>query len=419
MRIFLLLLITVIALQAIEKNDFAYERDIKTSSQQGLVKIKIPLELYKHLNTRSMLDIVVFDTKNNIMPHSIEKLDLSQQSVQTESLPFSRVKRIKQSKETIFGISYQGKKLTFNESNKVSDEDYIVDTSKMEDGIDYLQIKSPDSEYMIQTDLACSEDLSYWQEIARTQMLANITMQNSNIIKNTLKLNGRTCKYLKIHTQKPLNVKSIIATKVKTFTQKPSSQPLKFNKVNNGIEFKLSKQITIKGLQFVLPHKEQLYKLNLFRKNDGDTEWSFLKQITIYTLQNGAISSLESSFRANADNYRIEPAKNSYLPEELKLSFIYDTAELYFIAQGTPPYSLAYGSTKSSVSSTNLNNMVKLNKNFISATLGDEKILNINANKIEKKTNYTTVLVWVSLALGIIILSYMSYKLIGELRIKK
>jgi hypothetical protein len=289
----------------------------------------------------------------------------------------------------------------------------------MKNGIDYLQIRSSDHEYMLQADIACSSDLNHWREVAGELMLANITMQESAITKDRLRLNTGACNYLKLHTQKPLNIETITAVKTQTLHRKPEPQTVQLSKVDNGLEFSVSKQVTLKELQFHLPPKEQLYRLNLFSRNDDAPQWSLVQKITIYSLHNGAISKLYSTLYINADHYRLEPADNSFLPQQLTLSFSYDPVQLYFIAQGTPPYSLVYGSIKTTPPSADLRSMIKLNTSFVQATLNEEKVLNSAANKIKKETNYTAILVWLSLAIGVIILGVMSYKLVGELKLNQ
>ncbi len=419
MKHFLLFLAALLSLQAVEKDDFAYQRVITMPATQGVVKLELPLTLYSHFNTNNLQDLAVFDANNQAMPHMIKARHISQQRVQKISLPFSRVKTIKEKKETALNINYQGKELTLIENNSINDEDYILDASQMKEGIDYLQISSNDSEYMLMTDITCSHDLSHWNGLSSGQMLANITMQENAIIKDRLTLNSSACNYLKIHTQHPLNINTIMAYKAQMLFHQPDPEPLLITKVDNGLEFSVSKQITLKELHFVLPQKEQLYKLKLFSKNATASAWSFVKTITIYSLQNGALNNLKTPLFTHAGYYRLEAAENSYLPQELQLSFSYDPQELYFIAQGTPPYTLTYGSIKTALPSADLGNMIQPDTHFISATLGQERLLNTEANKIEEKPNYTTILVWLSLAVGVMILSFMSYKLIKELKLNQ
>ncbi|WP_428737963.1 DUF3999 family protein [Sulfurimonas sp.] len=415
MKIFLALCITIISLEAIEKNDFVYERAINTNATQGFVKVQIPVTLYDHLSSSSMNDLAIIDADNKVMPYSIEKITLTKQDTQKHNLPFSLFKTIKEQKNNSLDIKYQGTSINFSENKQINDEDYIVDASIMKDGIDYLQIKSADSEYMLQTTVACSDDLLHWYTITNSQMLANITMQESKILKERLNLFTHSCKYLKIHTQKPLNFNYILAVKTKKVFSEPDPVQLEFHKVNKGIEFTIPKQLPIQNLQFILPKKEQLYKLKLYAKDDNQNTWLYIDHMTIYTLQNGKLSQLESSLVTNLRHFRLEATDNSYLPEELQLAFKYHPTELYFLAQGKAPYTLVYDSIKQRIPQTSLKTMRQDNTAAL-ATLGEEKVLNIDAKKIEKEPDYTAILVWISLTVGILILGFMSYRLVKELK---
>ena len=421
MKAIIVLLCAFMTVHALEKNDFAFERIVenKSASQHGVIRIDLPLSVYGHVNGKALLDIAVFDAHGNRMPHMLKHLNATSQTTQRQSISFARIKTLKEQQNSSVLVSYRGKEITFSENTLLDDEDYILDTSMMKDGVDYLVINSSDREYMMSAESACSNDLSHWRSISHAQTLANITMAKGNIVKKRLNVNITHCNYIKVHTQKPLGIESITAVKTVSSATKLKSQILDFRKVDTAIEFNMPQFLTLQGLQFGLSKQKQIYAFNIFTKNSSTQKWLFLKRINIVSSKTQQESTLEARLNTNAKFYRMVAASGSYMPQELQLSFTYNPIQLYFLAQGKTPYSLVYGSLKSVKSSASLKKMLLQKSVYTTATLKEEKVLNSSATIVLKKRDYKAILVWLSLLLGVSLLGFMSYKLLVELKSNK
>ena len=414
MRLFITLFIGFISLNALEKNDFAYERTLLTSAKTGIIKTELPKILYYHIHNQDLSDLAVFDADGKVMPHILKHLDTSEQHVQREEIPFAHVKTLREHKGEALDINYLDKKFTLIVNSKVSDEDYILDLSKMQRGVDYIQVASSDSDYILNTELACSDDLSHWRALSTSQVLANMTMQNSHIVKTRLNINSSSCSYLKIHTQKPLTITGVKAINTHTVLQPTAPKTVEFQLLNKAIEFEFPKHLKLQNLIFKLLDNEQLYKLDVFSKNSEDEEWHLLKHITVYTLKNGELTNLSTPLSSYASHYRIEAAEGSYLPERVELYVSYDPTYLYFLAQGTAPYTLSYGSLKRVDQNTALMKLFDIKSEISDAILDKETIVNIDANKAVVQRDNRAILVWLSLIVGVLLLGFMSYKLFTE-----
>ena len=134
--------------------------------------------------------------------------------------------------------------------------------------------------------------------------------------------------------------------------------------------------------------------------------------IEFYRLKENQLVKDEVTFNSTAKYYRIEAAKGYYLPKELKLFFTYEHKKLNFFAQGTPPYKLYYGSLSEKREQTDFSSLAITP---VKATFGEEKVMNADALKVpDAPRNSSAVWVWISLVVGVMVLGFMSYKLLKE-----
>jgi len=407
----LVLSVLISNLIAVEKNDFTYKRDIITTQKEGLISVKLPLEVYAKLTFKELSDLGVYDALDQLMPHTLLVKHPSQLKIQEKVIPFASYKSLKTSPAHNIKLVFEGKNINLNAINTFEEKDYILDTSGMTTGIDTLLIKSKNLKNMVHVDTFCSNDLATWRLIKSNEILAKLSMQESPILKERLYLNSKPCHYLKLKIDKPLNIDHISAYKASQQLTKPEPQKLILQHHNNGIEFNLTKNITLNTLYFALPNKEQFYKLILLSKNTKNAPWHPIKTMSIYSLKKGKVTALSLALKTQANYYRIQAQENSYLPKQLELSFDYDNAELYFLAQGTAPYTLVYDSLQK-VSQVDI--LALNDTNSSTAQLSREKSLNPNAKVVITPTNYKAIFTWIALILGVILLAFMTFTLIKD-----
>ena len=96
----------------------------------------------------------------------------------------------------------------------------------------------------------------------------------------------------------------------------------------------------------------------------------------------------------------------------MTLFFTYAHKRLSFMAQGTPPYALYYGSLKAEVPNTDFGALTKVSSQ---ASLEKPQLINPDALKAKKKPrNNSAILVWISLLFGVMVLGFMSFKLLKD-----
>ena len=402
-------------LLAIEKSDFAYESAINTKQESGLIRFEIPVDVYKGVNSYALSDVAVFDALGNPMPQSIKRvISSSEHHVTSEHLPFTLLEATSQKSSDEVEVIINNKSVKITKQEPLEKTSYIVDSSSMKKGIDYLIIRSNTSRYMVGVNIAKSHDLKHWQGLAYDERLAKLSLQNSEILKERINLKTEAAQYLLIESAKPFTISSVTAYKHEIDYQEDVQTKIAYMREGDAITFELPFFVYVKSLFFTLPKADQMYRLQITSQKERDGKVSVVAQGNIYSMEEGKVRKDELVVGSFGKYYRIEALNNSYLPQELSLHYTRERSVMRFLAQGVAPYSLVYGSVKATVSNSDLSIFAPSDKH-VSVTIATAKLKNPEALRVNEKTNNASaLLVWLTLFIGVGLLSFMSYKLIKE-----
>ncbi len=407
-------LLASVTLFAIEKHDFAYESAIHTTQEQGLISFELPLSVYNGVTSYGLKDIAVFDALGHPMPQRIEHLISRNTKLNSKSLPFTRLQQSTQKSSDILEVVINNKSVKLTTQEPLQKSSYIIDSSAMKDGIDYLMIGSDAAAYMVGVDVLKSSDLKSWRLLAHDERLAKLSMQKSEVLKERIDLNTTAIPYLLIESTEPFVISSVIAYKHQTTYQEDPREELSYRREDNAITFELPLFIYLKSLFFTLPVSDQMYQLKITAQKKKDTKVAVVAQDDIYSIETGKIRKEEIAVQSHAKYYRIEALNNSYLPQTLSLHYTRDRKKLTFLAQGVAPYTLRYGSLNTKVANSDLS-AFRASAKGVSVSIGEAILQNSEALYAKKKSNDgSTFLVWLGLFIGVGLLSFMSYRLIIE-----
>ena len=412
-----LALALTLTLFGLEKDEFAYESSIITTQESGLITFDIPLSIYDKVQSSDLSDNAIFDASGHPMPQHIQSTIKSDTTLISTSLPFSYLPQKSQKLGEQVEVTVNNKKVKITTQEQSQNSSYIIDSSAMDKGIDYLIITSDDARYMVSVTITGSHDLKRWKYLARDERLAKLSMQETQIIKNRINIHTHATPYLLIQSEKKFNISKITAYKQQRHDLVNTPQPLTYTHTQDTINFELPNFVHLESLFFNLPNAEQMYRLKVTVKNSVDAKPRVVARGDIYTLQNGTIKKDTLSVNSYGRYYTVEAINNSYLPQKFSLEYTYEHKILQFLAQGNPPYSVVYGSHKAYVSNSDLSAFSANTKAKV--TLGQTKPLNLSAITTDNTPEEEgTLLVWLALLVGVLLLSFMSYKLIKETHAK-
>ena len=416
-KVLISLLITV-SLVAMEKHDFAYESAINTTQTEGLIRFEIPVDLYDNITSYRLEDVAVFDAQGDPMPQSIEGVISHNTRVTSKALPFARLPEPTQKSSDLLEVVINNKSVKLTTQKPLEKSSYIIDSSVMKDGIDYLMVRSDADVYMVGVNVSKSRDLKRWRVLAYDERLAKLSMQKSAVLKERIDLNTAATPYLLIESTQDFVISTIIAYKHQTAYEEEAREKLSYTRENNAITFELPHFVYLKSLFFTLPDSDQMYQLKVTAQKDIEAKAVVVAQGDIYSIEAGKIRKEEIAVGSYGKFYRIKALNNSYLPQELSLHYTRERKRLTFLAQGVAPYILRYGSLKRRVTNSDLNAFRSSTKgasvSIGKATLQDPEALDVEV----KPKKESAFLVWLALFIGVGLLSFMSYRLIKERKVE-
>lgn len=425
MRIFLLILFFLLtSIFALEKNDFAYGKQLFLEKSTGVVKVRLDADIYKSLVHSDFSDLAVFDANGEIMPREISTSSTIQVESEQIEVPFVKFDVLKSDKDQQLHFEYNGALIEMLSSGKTENEDYIIDLRGSARAVKNLFIYSDEKKYMLSVNVECSNNLEEWISLKKSAVIASLDFQNSLLEKNSINLPFVKCRYLRLKTDKKFLISKVEVQEYSANLQAPLEiEKIVYKKNADAYEFEVSKNLNIKELYFELEDKEQLYKLNVFARNSKKEEWKLISKADIYTIVSEDIRLVKHNISLNSrfKYYKIQAQDSSYLPSKASLSYGYNRQDIYFVAQGAEPYILAFGSYESKVSQISLDHLLA-NKNIIlEAKLSDRIELGGTDRLLpkEKETSAITYWVWFALIFGVLILGFMSYILYKQMKEKE
>ena len=442
-----------------QPSDYAYGIPIKVEGQEAVYQVDIPFEVYEKMARQDLGDVRVFNGQNEVVPYMIRSVG---QNVVKEKLPPSRPAiyfplygeaNVKPAELNIqIDKNYDGTIIRiYNKDPKKSKEKdqllgYIVDLGDVKTPLSSLIFdwKTPiDTKegFAVQMLIETSEDLVQWQVWKERVPLVHLLFNNESLRQNTVPLNGLQSKYLRLSW--PYNQKSIEFTSMryqpvaKITVEQPrvwkSIVATAHPNIPHQYYFDLGAPIPIDRLQIELPNVNTIALTQMFSRHKPEGKWNLVTTNTLYRLQQG-----EQSFVNN--EISIPLVENRYwfmqvtdkggglgagLPT-LKVGWV--PHQVVFVKRGTPPFLLAYGNVQAKPSTFPIEMVIPPNTTIKPAQLehvstsGNSGEVTTKQIKLGGEPQRREPLIdtkkwalWGVLALGVVLLGGMAYRLVKQM----
>lgn len=418
MKIFLILVFSFLSLFALNKDDFAYSKDIHMQKNTGLVQIRLSTEIYKSLVHSDLSDMAVFDANGQMMPQKLSLVSMRQSDSTTKDVPFVVFDALKSGEKQEVRLEYKGAQIQMLSLGNTKNEDYIVDLRGVGEAVKKLYINSEEKKYMLFVDIECSETLEKWRILKEKAVIASFDFENALLQKDSIDMPFVKCQYLRLRTEKKFPISKIRVQEYPKTTEAPlEKENIHYVNKENGLEFEVSKNLRVQDLEFTLEDKEQLYKLEVFARNSKDKQWKKIRESQIYTIvqEDKKLKKHHVHLNTNYNFYRVQAEASSYLPYGMSMSYTHQRQDLYFLAQGKAPYTLAFGSFEARL--VTKGNVFLGNKDSLSqASLGKKDLMGGKERLVQIKEIPTRKYwVWFSLLLGVFLLGFISFSLYKQL----
>ena len=215
------------------KNDFAFGHELSLSDQKSVVSVILPEDVYQTCKSSNLSDTAVFNSKNEMVPHTIGERDpvISTESVAPMPLKLFPIYGDKGATNMTQNLkittSAEGAIVEINSVQQNGEAaqplaGYLLDASLANEMIDtiHLQMSNSTANFFIKLHFDGSQDLKIWTPIESDSVLAHFEIQNEQLDRNDLELKGNRFKYYRLTLQSPVPEFKIVSAEAMFATKK-------------------------------------------------------------------------------------------------------------------------------------------------------------------------------------------------------
>ncbi len=441
---YLLVIITVIfSVQVSEaqyqKDDFAFGYNIEVDGSGAIYSVVLPREVYSGSVQAGLVDVRIFNSNGEIVPHEIRIAKLERDNPKTAvDVPlfplFSKKGKSGDDLSLVIKKGKNGSIISLQSDSGSSSRvvSYLLDLEEAGTYPLKLTLEWQANEgFMMPVRLESSHDLVKWKRVA-IGTLADLDFMGNRLQHRELTLNRDEGRYLRLIMADGSNTFRIVGAKVVS-----GPQPLPIHREwitlpllkrkEDGItylEVEIEGAFSIDSLQLKFPQPNSILFTRLQSRYDSNVIWRNYSKKLFYTLhENGIELNNEPLKIARSANrfYRLEVLQDGTgLEKKLpKLELGYVPHELIFMARGAGPFILAVGNGSMKKEDRQNNRTIlqdfndgKGNSLIHKAALteklvlGGETVLQLRSVRPWKK-----IILWLVLVGGVVILGIMVWSL--------
>lgn len=426
-------------------DDYAHGIRVQALSEQPLVEVALPDDVYRGVTRADLGDVRVFNAEGAAVPHAFcASPQATEPTVTQESLPVFEVQGAAPQRggtrvevQTSAGVAVnvqQGSNQTV--AGATQTQAHVIDARSIEDELRAMQFdwQSPDGASEAHVSVEASEDLDKWQTVVGASTLLKVVQGEQQLQRHSVQLPQRRYQYLRVvRTDRgpPLEIASVIAERV---TAPQFIDPLWFSATPmatdaaNTLLFDSSRLAPVTYARLSLPQENTALRVTIESRSEEKSPWRQQWSGEVYSILSAGERRVSppAEFIGTTDRYwRITPAKAGDLFNQgATLELGYRPARLRFLAQGSGPFMLAYGSRRAEAAPAQQCNSLLANVGLRDlaqmrgdATLSPPETLGGDAafKPLPKKTPTCVMVLWAVLIAGVALLAAMALSLLKRL----
>ena len=445
--------------------DYRYRMELKLNSQQGVVGLRLPKEVYLNARSPNLNDLRLFDANGKKVPFALHTPAL-QSYLQRSSTPVivfpvmadKPANADSANLELDIQTSVNGSLLSVRSKgggNKTGTrlQSLVMDmqpalqgNSKTKPLIESLRFTLPASvsNYSAQVWLEASDDLQHWDTVGTAELSWLVNHEARTLANDKLEFEPRRFRYARLswHQGEPLEFAGIAAQTSTQIADTPQIDSMEIQAVpgkqGQDLLYRGALAIPVESisLQFaepnvVFPASIGQYQELPSKKAGQATTWRFepLTQATFYKItQNGQLrhSGDISLPQTHIAEWVVRP-QNAVAGKPVML-ISWQAASLIFVTSGQPPYTLAFGRDKVTSGAMDLAqvapdfSIAELQK-LEQATPGPLQQQGGKTASVESEAAITAAsaknrmwILWSVLGLGVLVLGAMAWHLVKQMK---
>jgi hypothetical protein len=416
--------------------DFAYGMTISTPGPAPAYRVAIPYSVYQRAAYEDLRDLRVFNARGEVVPYELTPAPAETvQQPPGVSLPFFALRG--NSRPTLEGmritIRSPGTAVNVEAVGRAADAGlvtgYLVDARELPFPLSQLRLKwqdnAPQFSGLVRVD--SSDDLASWQTARSDAPVVNLLNGTAQLVQGDVGIatpaRAKFWRLTWVGPAAPFAVTSVTAFATQIHRPEHSSLTVLGTEVADHPEefaFDLDATLPVNRVNIELPEPNSVNRIELLSRAHPTDPWRSVTAGDFYRVRNDGLDHQNQPLEipTNADRYWLARATHSdaKFGGSPRLTAYWATEDVVFLARGGGPFTLAYGNGKAAMGTTTLDSLlsgvtVSRAALEIPVALGGAGRRALPARIIPWKM----AVLWTVLALGVLLLAWMSYRLAREI----
>lgn len=415
--------------------DFAYGMPIRTPGAGTAYRLTVPVEVFTRVTHEDLRDLRVFNAHGEVVPYQLRQTPPKAATRPPgPSLPLFPLHGDAR-------VSLNGVRVTIHSEGTAVDlqtagappdphviTSYVIDTREIAQPLSGLQLHWADGarEFSGRVRIESSDDLGSWRVVKSDAPVIHLFTGGSELIQNLLEFPSTRTRFWRltwVGKTAPFELTSVTAQLALDQPVAPQSTVTasgsRFASKENELGFDLDARLPVTQVNLVLPESNSVSKIELLSRARTTDPWRPIAQGEFYRVSTGSSDHSNEPIRIPTDSDRfwlarqVQPAGRI---GDVKLQATWDAMDLVFLAQGAGPFVLAYGNASAGPSAVALEPLIK-GVAVVPAETGPSYLLGGPDRLLPPPATvpWRMAALWSALALGVLVLAWMAYRLSKEL----
>ena len=444
------LLAPMLGLAAERPGDFAFGVPVRVDARDALYEVEIPASLYQGVTRADLGDVRVFNGDGEPVPFALEPRPARRaQKAEPIAVPYFplygaresdldglRLKVEKSRAGTVVSVKSQAEEPLLKRQLLA----YLVDASALKQPYEALELdwRQSTASYATSLRIEASDDLKGWTTVVSQAPLVRVDHGGERLEQRTVEFQPRTAKYLRLSwpalakvdaghaeplelTRLMVRTGDVALEPERTWTEtlpEPGDKPGEYL-------YDLRGQFPVERLRFALPQENTIVRVELLSRPDSRRDWQSVANAVLYRLtqQGHQVSSPELALATDTNRYwllRVDQTAGGLGRGLPRMSAGWVPQKLVFAARGREPFQIAYGSSKVQAGAYPVETVVPgwradQRPKLTRAELLPERLLG-GAAALHRAFNYRIWGLWSALALGVLLLAWMAWRLSKQMQ---
>jgi hypothetical protein len=417
-------------------HDFAYGAPVQAQGSAAAYRLTLPVEVYRQIVHEDLSDLRVFNGQGEMAPLRLTRPSNAHGApAQALTLPLFPVRGTSPANSDTLRVIIAGHGSTLRVQTEGApaggavDSRYVLDGRSVDKPVTAIVVQWPAGatdfagKLMVET----GDTLGAWHTVIAAAPIANLHSNGQQLIEQRVVFPATRAKFWQLSwvgTAPPFDL-----TGASVESADAGAEPVYSRLFIDGravadhpgdFEFDLGAQPPVERVNLDLPALNSIVDAEVLSRQGAKDPWRSLRRSVFYRLKgaDGELRNGPLEVPMTSDRYwlvRLPPTGNSVGAGTLRLEAQWRAHELTFLARGGGPYELAFGSGAVASAGTGFEPL-PAGTSILEATLGATHVLGGPGRLRPPPTPFPwkSTLLWAILALGVVLLAWMAYRLTGS-----